>query len=176
MLPFWRNLPSIVIVFVVVAVNKGFPEAGSGDIEPMPSSALSHTMADSIFLFFPTVPVAEFVFSPSCWLTNRLSWQFWESSLVFSCSNWYMYSAVCCRIAAYKKKRMKINHMNRTHHNLSDEKQEKVNGNDSHPLLSDAKKGTKKEDVTRQISRDGIYSKNIKKLLEWEIDWFKLYR
>lgn len=37
---------------------------------------------------------------PSCWFTSLLSWQFWESNWVFSCSNWYMYSAVCWRIAA----------------------------------------------------------------------------
>lgn len=83
-----RGLPSIAKVFEVLAVNKGLPEAGSGDIDPIPSSALSHTMAeDSIFRFFATVPGTETVFSPSCWLTKRLSWQFCESSLVFSCSN-----------------------------------------------------------------------------------------
>lgn len=35
-----------------------------------------------------------------CWFTNRFSWQFCDSSCVFSCSNWYMYSAVCWSIAA----------------------------------------------------------------------------
>lgn len=76
------------MVFVVVAVSTGFPDAGSGDMDPIPSSALSHTMADSIFRFFATVPEPDVVFSPSCWLTKRFSWQFWESSLVFSCSSW----------------------------------------------------------------------------------------
>lgn len=85
----FRYSPSMATVFVVLlAVNRGFPDAGSGDIEPIPSSALSHTMAESIFRFLAIIPGAEAVPSPSCWLTKRFSWQFCESSLVFSCSNW----------------------------------------------------------------------------------------
>ena len=41
---------------------------------------------------------------PSCWFTSRFNWQFCDSSWVFSCSSWYMYSAVCWSIAAWNQK------------------------------------------------------------------------
>lgn len=59
-------------------------------------------------LFFLSPCVSAFRFfigtsPPSCWSISRFNWQFWDSSWVFSCSNWYMYSAVCCKIAACKQ-------------------------------------------------------------------------
>lgn len=40
---------------------------------------------------------------PSCWFTSRFNWQFCDNSWVFSCSSWYIYSAVCWSIAAWNK-------------------------------------------------------------------------
>ena len=41
--------------------------------------------------------------STRCWVwpSSLFSWQFWERRRVFSCSREYIYSAVCCKIAAF---------------------------------------------------------------------------